>query len=41
MLPKIAVCRKFFHFKLPMEPIFKENSNYPDFLHIRMARRPN
>ena len=24
-----------------MYPIFKEKSNYPDFLHIRMARRPN
>jgi len=28
------------NFKLPMYPIFKEKSNYPDFLHIRMAR-PN
>jgi hypothetical protein len=27
--------------KLPMQPIFKEKSNYPDFLHIRMFRRPN
>jgi len=24
-----------------MQPIFKEKSNYSDFLHIRMARCPN
>jgi len=24
-----------------MELIFKEKSNYDDFLHIRMHRRPN
>jgi len=29
------------NFKLPMYPIFKEKSNYPDFLHIRIGRRPN
>jgi hypothetical protein len=29
------------NFKLPMQPIFKEKSNYPDFLHIPMACRPN
>jgi len=23
-----------------MKSIFKEKSNFPDFLHIRMARRP-
>jgi hypothetical protein len=32
---KIDVCRFFFHFKLAMYPIFKEKSNYPDFLHSR------
>jgi len=26
---------------MPMHPVFKEKSNYPDFLLIRMARRPN
>ena len=28
-------------FKLPMQPIFKEISSYPDFLRIRIARRPS
>ena len=27
----------FSHFKLPMQPIFKEKSNYPDFLRIRAS----
>ena len=35
--PKTAVCRIL----SPLQPIFKEKSNYPDFLHNRMARRQN
>jgi len=38
MEPTTAVCRIFFHFIQSMWPIFKEESNYPEFLHIRMAR---
>ena len=30
-----------FHLIQPMLPIFKENFSYPDFPHIRLARRPN
>jgi hypothetical protein len=37
---KTAACRIFFQLKPPKQPVFKETSNYPDFLHIWMARRP-
>ena len=41
MWPKIAVRIIFFHFKLPVFSLLKKKDNYPDFLRIRMARRPN
>jgi hypothetical protein len=33
--------QKKLKFKLPLYPVFKEESNYPDFLYIRMACHPN
>jgi hypothetical protein len=41
MLPKTAFVEICFLLRLPMQPIFKEKSIYPDFVHIWLARRPN